>query len=138
MLSSIDMQDIEQIIQSVTKRIVHDTPSQKTLAIIAEFTNTLNNHIKEEEEELRGTITSLTEIKEHLKRQDDTFHKFNEETRAHMARVEPVIKRFEEEKSFNAGVKELGKRAIFWSKVAGAIGVFIYAAKYAATHFLIR
>lgn len=130
------MQDIENIIQSVTKRIVHDSPSQKTYALIAGLQGSLETHIKKEELELSEAKHGFAEIKDHLKRQDEAFNQFRQETREHMARVEPVIQRFEEEKAFNSGVKQLGKRAIFWSRVIGAVGVLVWLVKYVILHLI--
>lgn len=132
------MVDIEKIIQSTVSRVVHDTPSQKTNELISCLNASLQKHIEDENFEKAETNEGINEIKKHLQRQDEMFAEFIKETKEHMLRVEPVIQRFEDEKAFNVGVKEIGKRAIFWSKVIGAIGVIILAVKYFFIHLISR
>ncbi len=69
----------------------------------------------------------LRDIKAILKGQNDVSEQFRLVTKEHMARVEPVIKKFENDKIINEGAAILGKRAIFWAQIIGAIGVVAIA-----------
>jgi len=66
-----------------------------------------------------------------LEKQNEATSAFHDKVDAHIARVEPVIGAFEEEKRFKEGVSDLGERVIWWSKVVGAAGVVALAVKYA-------
>lgn len=68
-------------------------------------------------------------LKQMLKNQNEQSEKFRERIDAHIERVEPVIVKYEESQAFNAEVSKFGKRAIFWAKVVGSIGVIVMAAK---------
>lgn len=72
--------------------------------------------------ELNG---SLGKISDHMK----TDERFKE-------RVEPMLKKYEAEKAFNDEAQYYGKRAIFWAKVIGSIGVIVVAAKLGITQLL--
>lgn len=60
---------------------------------------------------------------------EDTRLKLEE----HFERVEPVIKAYEDERAFNIGLKQVGDRAIYWSKIIGAIVVLGMAAIWTIT-----
>lgn len=47
-----------------------------------------------------------------------------------LEKLHPIIERFEQEHAMSQSIQHLGKRAIFWSKIIGAIGVIIIAIKY--------
>ena len=66
------------------------------------------------------------ELKNILIEQNKKAEEFNKKVDAHMLRVEPVIKAYEDEKVFSDTVKRKGNTVIWWSSVVGAIGYLYY------------
>lgn len=54
----------------------------------------------------------------------------------HIARVEPVIKAYEDQKINNETATKYGKRLIFWSQIVGAFGILYIAAQVGITNFI--
>ena len=64
-----------------------------------------------------------------LIKQNENMDAFQHRVRAHMERVEPVIKAYEDSQVMKIQTTAYGERAIFWSKVIGALGILYIAAR---------
>lgn len=61
-----------------------------------------------------------------LEKQNESTSAFHDKVDAHIARVEPVIRAYEEDQILKEGASKLGKRTIFWSQVVGACAALIF------------
>lgn len=84
-------------------------------AVITEVKNILTSHIEQENQDVLSLRKDL----------NGNLAKIH----AALLRMEPVIKKYEDEQVFNAGVKKVGGKVIWWSQVLVGGGVFTYAVR---------
>ena len=61
-----------------------------------------------------------------LEKQNESTGAFHDKMDAHILRVEPVIKAFEDDKVWNEGLKKKGGMIIWWAAVATAVGTIYF------------
>lgn len=99
----------------------------------AELDQIINAVDKKIESKVNGKIVIIHDL---LEEQNKTMFTFTQKVDEHIERVEPVIKAYEAEKTFNEGVSKVGKRTVFWAQIIAAVGVIVLALKWGITQVL--
>ena len=81
-----------------------------------------NDHLPIEENRFKELTKSSQELKDLLLAQNEASKAFHDKVELHYARVEPVIKAYEDSKIFNEGLAKRGNTIIKMGGVATALG----------------
>lgn len=94
-------------------------------------------HLKIVQEEVKKAVKETVngQIKEFRAENNLLMEKINETIATHFSRMEPVVKAYEDEKTFTAGLKIVGDRTIFWGKIVMAIGIIVTGIFYIINNF---
>lgn len=79
---------------------------------------------------------TLIEIKKTLEKDAEETTRFRDDMTKHIARVEPVIKAYEDEKTARKYLDEKGETVIKWSTRIGAVGIIGSALLFIIRKFL--
>lgn len=86
--------------------------------------------LKEQDKVTKESIVIMDNHIETHKVIDNLTVAFQENAAAFQARVEPYIKKAEEDKEFYEGAEKRGKKIVFWGGVLAAIGIIGATIKY--------
>lgn len=125
-MSELDLEAVEKIVQHTAKTITHGT-APETRALI----QGLSDKIEERRQEDIKIIKMLEE-------QNNHSTTFSSKVDAHMQRVEPVIRAFEDSKRLSKDIENAGNRIAFWAKVITSIGIVALGIKYAIASLYIK
>lgn len=112
--------------------------TQKDRDNLERLSKGLLEHSKEDEKSFSGMNDGIAELKSMLINQNRDFKEHSELVVAHMKRVEPVVKAYEDALVVKKNTDKIGEEVVTWGKRIGAVAIIGSALLYILSTFLIR
>ena len=89
----------------------------------------MQEHLDRHDEEIQNIKSMLISHVEEGNMQRKDMNGNLAKIHSSLLRMEPVIKKYEDEQVFNEGIKKAGSRVIWWGQILGSGGVLVYAVR---------